>query len=155
MCARSRVTLKYTPRCVLMCVSSRAILKYTLSKCRVCVCTLSIVPNRPSPSTIRRVCTTILSYCRTPLHRKYLEYPSASTIHSPLCIDKGTMRCTGRCTIDITPSQNGFSPSQNGFAGHNALHWAVYHRHHTVTEWLLKEQQIRVHINSTDHKGAV
>ena len=37
--------------------------------------------------------------------------------------------------------------------GHSALHWSVFHRHHAVTEWLLKEPPVLAAINTPDSNG--
>jgi len=83
--------------------------------------------------------------------------------------------CRGGADLDVTDSW-GFSAlmraAQNGHVlevllllqfganstladheGHHALHWSVFHRHHTVTEWLLKESALVACLNQPDAKG--
>jgi ankyrin repeat protein len=47
----------------------------------------------------------------------------------------------------------GASTSIVDHEGHGALHWAVFHRHHVVVEWLLKEAAVCKLVSEADQKG--
>ena len=59
----------------------------------------------------------------------------------------------GHCLVVLLLLRGGADPSLFDEEQHNALHWAVFHRHNAVVEWLLKEPSVVAHVNVQDGKG--
>lgn len=52
-----------------------------------------------------------------------------------------------------TMAQEGADPLLKDEEGHNCLHWAVFHRHHQVVQWLLQQATMRAHVDEMDTIG--
>jgi hypothetical protein len=49
--------------------------------------------------------------------------------------------------------QEGADPLLKDEEGHNCLHWAVFHRHHLVVQWLLQQAALRAYVDEADTVG--